>query len=366
MAEIFVSYTHADQAWAFWIGQELEKLGHTPHIHDWELSSGANIMEWMEDRFQKSSNALLVISAAYLTKDYSKLERLAAEWAAVDLRPNFALPVFVEDCQPPLMLANIKRCNLFGVSEDQARARLAEYLAPADRPRGPIVFPVSNSPTSTSPNPAIKFPGNADAGADHAHSVSSRVSDARNESPERIEDVALAKPPAAKAARPQGRTSVESTSGLNLSDAAEIGGPPVKQPRLSLSWLRLLVFGVPLVAITGVVGLEWRGPFRNVDKTPVSSIPTLPKEPQWKLEAQGGNIANLCTEPAKIFEDHDFGSRVSGSIQPCEPLKNVADDADGITSATLNGETWLSFKALHRPAFLTRKSLCQDGLQSKC
>ena len=28
MADIFVSYTSSDRDWAFWIGQELEKLGH--------------------------------------------------------------------------------------------------------------------------------------------------------------------------------------------------------------------------------------------------------------------------------------------------------------------------------------------------
>jgi TIR domain len=48
MADIFVSYTSSDNDWAFWIGHELEALGHRPHIHEWELSGGANIMAWME------------------------------------------------------------------------------------------------------------------------------------------------------------------------------------------------------------------------------------------------------------------------------------------------------------------------------
>jgi hypothetical protein len=30
VADIFVSYTSSDRDWAFWIGQELEKLGHAP------------------------------------------------------------------------------------------------------------------------------------------------------------------------------------------------------------------------------------------------------------------------------------------------------------------------------------------------
>jgi hypothetical protein len=44
MADIFLSYTSSDRDWAFWIGHELEALGHVPHIHEWELSGGANIM----------------------------------------------------------------------------------------------------------------------------------------------------------------------------------------------------------------------------------------------------------------------------------------------------------------------------------
>jgi TIR domain len=36
MAEIFVSYTSSDRDWAFWLGKELEDLGHSPHIHEWE------------------------------------------------------------------------------------------------------------------------------------------------------------------------------------------------------------------------------------------------------------------------------------------------------------------------------------------
>ena len=40
MADIFVNYTSSDRDWAFWIGQELEKLGHSPHIHEWEIPAG--------------------------------------------------------------------------------------------------------------------------------------------------------------------------------------------------------------------------------------------------------------------------------------------------------------------------------------
>src|SRR5580693_7290099 len=54
VADIFVSYTSSDRDWAFWIGQELEKLGHSAHLHDWEISAGGNIMAWKDERHQKA------------------------------------------------------------------------------------------------------------------------------------------------------------------------------------------------------------------------------------------------------------------------------------------------------------------------
>jgi len=43
MAGIFVSYTSSDREWAEWIGHELESLGHTPHVHDWEIPGSGDI-----------------------------------------------------------------------------------------------------------------------------------------------------------------------------------------------------------------------------------------------------------------------------------------------------------------------------------
>jgi hypothetical protein len=40
MANIFVSFTSSDREWAFWIAKELEALGHTPHVHSWEIEGG--------------------------------------------------------------------------------------------------------------------------------------------------------------------------------------------------------------------------------------------------------------------------------------------------------------------------------------
>jgi hypothetical protein len=151
MADIFVSYTSSDRNWAFWIGQELEALGHVPHIHEWEIPGGGDIAAWMEERHDKADHILCVISEAYLKAPYSSWERRAAQWAAAKKRPNFALPVYIEKCEPPTLLAQFKRCDLHGISEDEARVRLAAFLAPAARPAGPLPFLRRRSGRATSP-----------------------------------------------------------------------------------------------------------------------------------------------------------------------------------------------------------------------
>jgi tetratricopeptide (TPR) repeat protein len=161
LADLFVSYTSSNREWAHWIALELKRLGHVPHVHEWEIDAGGDIAAWMEQRLQEADRVLCVISADYLTKGYSGWERRSAQWAAASGRPNFLLPVFVEDCEPPITMANFKRCALFGLGESDARARLKAYLSEAHPPAGPLRFPgeVKTSNTQTEGHEDIAFPG---------------------------------------------------------------------------------------------------------------------------------------------------------------------------------------------------------------
>jgi TIR domain len=91
VADIFISYTLSDRAWAFWIARELEALGHVSHIHEWEIKSGDGIYAWMEQRHHAADHVLCVISDEYLKAPYSTLERNAAIWQAAAKRPRFVL-----------------------------------------------------------------------------------------------------------------------------------------------------------------------------------------------------------------------------------------------------------------------------------
>jgi tetratricopeptide (TPR) repeat protein len=163
MAEIFVSYTSKDRDWAFWIGQELEKLGHVARLHDWEVSAGGNIMAWMDERADKAERVLCVVSSRYLEQPYSALERHGAQWAAASKRPNFLLPVFIESCEAPILMAPLKRCDLHGLKEVEARARLDDFLKPAVKPAGPVRFPGTSVGGGVPPTSPVAFPGSSRA-----------------------------------------------------------------------------------------------------------------------------------------------------------------------------------------------------------
>lgn len=159
MSDIFVSYSSTDRDWAFWIARLLQQLGHTPHIHEWEIAGGGDITRWIEERLERADYVLCIVSREYLAKPYSSWERQAAMWSAAKSRPNFVLPVFVEDCEAPTWLAHLVRCDLYGVGEEEARARLVRYFARAARPAAQPRFPGGVETSRTASVEPLSFPG---------------------------------------------------------------------------------------------------------------------------------------------------------------------------------------------------------------
>lgn len=150
MADIFVSYTSSDRDWAFWIARELKELGHTPHIHEWEIKGGDDIYAWMEQRHDAADHVLCVVSDAYIQAPYSTLERHAALWQAASKRPGFVLFVVVKACKLPTLSDHLRRCDLSDVPEDAARIRFRGFMAGRGAPEA-LAFPgkvvaVSNIP----------------------------------------------------------------------------------------------------------------------------------------------------------------------------------------------------------------------------
>jgi tetratricopeptide (TPR) repeat protein len=150
MADFFVSYTSSDRDWAGWLGKELQALGHEPHIHEWELESGGDIYSWMETRLDAADHVLCVVSDEYLKAPYSTLERNAALWQAASSRPGFVLMVVVKPARLPTLSDHLRRCELYGVSDDEARKRFRDFLTKRSAPDVAFypgqAFAISNIP----------------------------------------------------------------------------------------------------------------------------------------------------------------------------------------------------------------------------
>jgi hypothetical protein len=73
------------------------------------------------------------------------------------------LPVKIEECQLPTLLAVLKRCDLHGLKEDGARAKFAAFMEPAAKPNGPVPFPDTVKSATDVRRVPVAFPGGARA-----------------------------------------------------------------------------------------------------------------------------------------------------------------------------------------------------------
>jgi tetratricopeptide (TPR) repeat protein len=143
--DFFVSYTQADKAWAEWIAWELEEHGYRVLVQAWDFVPGSNWINRMRDGVTGAARTIAVLSQAYLGSVYGSAEWQAA-WQADPLgEERKLLPVRVEDCPRPGLLAGIVGRDLFGVPEERARVRLHRLVDEAavgrTKPRTPPAFP---------------------------------------------------------------------------------------------------------------------------------------------------------------------------------------------------------------------------------
>jgi hypothetical protein len=85
---------------------------------------------------------------------------------------NLLLPVRVGDCELPPFLAPLKYCDLFGVDEGVARARLIEFLTPAGKPANPTLFPGAATASAGRETKSIVLPGRLAGAESRAATIS--------------------------------------------------------------------------------------------------------------------------------------------------------------------------------------------------
>jgi TIR domain len=146
--------------WAEWIAWELEEAGYRVLVQAWDFVPGSNWIGSMQDGVRDAARTIAVLSEAYLGSVYGGAEWQAA-WAADPAgRARKLLPVRVEDCGRPGLLAGVTGFDLFGLDDATARQRLLSKVGAALVGRAkPIARPAFPLAVARAVPQAPMFPG---------------------------------------------------------------------------------------------------------------------------------------------------------------------------------------------------------------
>ena len=142
MTDFFISYTHADTAWAEWIGYVLEEEGFSVIIQAWDFLPGKNFVLEMQDAATKAGRTLMVLSPDYLQSQFASPEWAAAFGRDPQGREMKLVPVMVRTCEPAGLLASVVQIRIVGLDEEAARKKLIgginqKRAKPSSRPAFP-------------------------------------------------------------------------------------------------------------------------------------------------------------------------------------------------------------------------------------
>jgi TIR domain-containing protein len=156
--DFFISYTGADQAWAEWIAETLERAGQSTVLQAWDFRPGENFIQRMNQALEEAKRVLTVLSPAYFHSDYAR-----DEWTAALVRDHDRdqadrlLPVRVARGKLPALLAPLIYIDLVDLEEQLAVERLVAGIQPGRvPPAGKRPFPGAGRPEAGG---AARFPG---------------------------------------------------------------------------------------------------------------------------------------------------------------------------------------------------------------
>jgi WD40 repeat protein len=145
-ADFFVSYSPADEGWAGWIAWELESAGYRVVLQAWDFVPGTNFIDFMDRGVTQARAVIAVLSRAYLTSRYGRMEWQSAIRADPDDPARKLITVKIDDSPLEGLLATITYVNLIGVTDPATArgrllARVRQAVAGRAKPSSPPSFP---------------------------------------------------------------------------------------------------------------------------------------------------------------------------------------------------------------------------------
>lgn len=170
--DFFISYTGADRAWAEWVAVQLEAAGYSAVLQAWDFRPGSDFLHQMQQATTSAGRTIAVLSPAYFGSEFGEAEWRAAFAKDPTGERGLLVPVRVQDCQPPGLLASriyvdlvgtdeptAKRLLLAGVDESGARPTTAPFPGTS---RGARRFPGQGPAISNLPARNPNFAGRGD------------------------------------------------------------------------------------------------------------------------------------------------------------------------------------------------------------
>jgi hypothetical protein len=136
--DFFISYTAVNRPWAEWIAVQLEAAGYTTVLQAWDFRPGGDFIRKMEQATSAARRTVAVLSPAYFGSAFGDVEWRAAFAKDPSGEAGLLVPVRVEPCDPPALLASRIYIDLVDTGDRHAGAPCwgGEVGRAADR--GPV------------------------------------------------------------------------------------------------------------------------------------------------------------------------------------------------------------------------------------
>ena len=154
--DFFISYTAVNRAWAEWIAVQLEAAGYTTLLQAFDFRPGSDFVHQMQVATSTAERTVAVLSPAYFASEFSESEWRAAFAKDPSGELGLLMPVRVQPCDPPGLLAGRVYVDLVDADEPTCLRRLLDAVN-KNRVRPTTArFPGAVSGTARS---SIRFPG---------------------------------------------------------------------------------------------------------------------------------------------------------------------------------------------------------------
>jgi Tol biopolymer transport system component len=154
--DFFISYTAIDRAWAEWIAVQLEAAGYSTVLQAWDFRPGMGFVHEMQQAASTSGRTIAVLSPAYFGSEFGEAEWVAAFYKDPTGELGLLVPVRVQECQPPGVLATRVYIDLVDTDEATAKRRL---LTGVDRSGARPTRASFPGPVAGTPEGGMPFPG---------------------------------------------------------------------------------------------------------------------------------------------------------------------------------------------------------------